>query len=39
LSPDGIHVNRAAIEVSQVKEDTDYEGVRAAKDRGLRICE
>jgi len=28
LEPDGIEFNRTSIEVSRIKEDTDYEGVR-----------
>jgi hypothetical protein len=28
VDPDGIEFNRAAIEVSRIKEDADYEGVR-----------
>jgi hypothetical protein len=27
--PDGVEFNRASIEVSRIKEDADYEGVRA----------
>jgi predicted nucleotidyltransferase component of viral defense system len=29
VDPDGVQFNRAAIEVSRIKEDADYEGVRA----------